>query len=53
MGPIIFDLIIILGDILVLFDNDTPEFLKYLAVLAIILLTISIAIRVLRMTGIM
>jgi hypothetical protein len=52
MGYIMFDLVIILGDILVLFDDNTPVFLKYLAVLAIILLTISITMRILNMTGI-
>lgn len=47
MGHIIFDLLIVLADILVIFDKDSPETLKRLALLAIILLMISIILRLL------
>lgn len=54
MGHIIFDLIIILGDIWVLFnDEDDSGISKGMAIIGIILLTISITMRVLDMTGIM
>lgn len=47
MKNIIFDLLLILVDSWVIFDKDSPKTLKYLALLGIILLIISIAMRVL------
>ena len=47
MKNIIFDLLIILADGWVIFNEDSPKALKYLALLGIILLIISITMRVL------
>ena len=47
MKKIIFDLLVILADAWVIFKKDSPKPLKYLALLAIILLIISITMRVL------
>lgn len=49
MGHIIFDLLIILGNIWVVFDKDVDKPLKRLALTAIILLVISVTIQVLGM----
>jgi hypothetical protein len=47
MKNIIFDILVILVDGWVIFDEDTDKLSKCLALLAIILLIISIAMRVL------
>ena len=47
MKNIIFDLLIILAGGWVIFDEDSPKTLKYLALLGVILLIISITMRVL------
>lgn len=52
MGHIIFDLILILANIWVIFDKDSPEVLKRFALLGVILLGIYVILQVLEMNWI-
>lgn len=52
MGHIIFDLILILANIWVAFDKDTPKPLKRFALLGVILLLVYVIIQILEMNGI-
>lgn len=52
MGRIIFDLLIILGNIWVISSKHSTKLSKRLSLLAIILLTISVTIQVLEVIGI-
>ncbi len=51
MGRIIFDLLIILGNIWVISSKDSTKLSKRLSLLAIILLTVSVIMQVLEMIG--
>ena len=53
MGKIIFDLLLILADIWVIFDKETPKLLKCLALFAILILIICVTLQVLKMIGIL
>lgn len=52
MKNIIFDLILILANIWVIFDEDSPKPLKRFALLGVILLLVYVIIQVLEMNGI-
>ena len=51
MGQIIFDILLILVDAWIIFDEDTHKLSKCLALLAIILLSISVILHMLEMSG--
>ena len=53
MGHIIFDLVLILAGIWVIFDKDSPVVLKRLALLGVILLVIYVTLQILGINGIM
>jgi len=46
MGRIIFDLVLILANIWIIFDKDSPTSLKRFALLGVILLTLSVTAQV-------
>lgn len=52
MGRIVFDLLIILGNIWVITDEDMPKISKRLSLLAVVLLVISVILQVLDINGI-